>query len=46
LLDEALGLAILSDLQIHGPSRELAKLESPLAGMGPRLFTVEYEFRR
>ena len=46
LLNEALELAILNRLEIHGPDEELAKLRDPLAGMQPRFFSLEYGFRR
>ena len=46
LLEEALKIADLTSLEIHGPEEELAKLKEPLADLDPQLFTLEYGFRR
>jgi len=46
LLQEALKIADLTRLEIHGPDDELMKLRQPLAELQPRFFTVEYGFRR
>lgn len=46
LLEEALKIAELTRLEIHGPEQELAKLREPLAELNPRFFTLEYGFRR
>ena len=46
LLQEALKIAELTRLEIHGPEEELAKLREPLAGLNPQFFTLEYGFRR
>ena len=46
LLAEALTLAELTRLEIHGPEGELAKLRGPLAQLNPQFFTLEYGFRR
>lgn len=46
LLQEALKIADLTRLEIHGPEEELAKLRQPLAGLKPALFVLEYGFRR
>jgi quinol monooxygenase YgiN len=46
LLKQALGLAELVRLEIHGPEQELAQLRQPLAELRPRFFTLEYGFRR
>jgi quinol monooxygenase YgiN len=46
LIQEALALAELIRLEIHGPEGELAKLRAPLAPFAPRFFTLEYGFRR
>lgn len=46
LLEEALKIAELIQLEIHGPEEELAKLRKPLAALKPRFFTLEYGFRR
>lgn len=47
LLQELLGSgkAELTDLQIHGPEQELAKLRKPLAEMNPSFWVLEYGFR-
>jgi quinol monooxygenase YgiN len=45
LLTEALKLAELVKLEIHGPESELAKLREPLAGFNPDFFVLEYGFR-
>jgi quinol monooxygenase YgiN len=46
LLEEALTIADLTRLEIHGPEQELIRLQEPLAKLGPRFFTLEYGFRR
>ena len=46
LLQEALEIADLTRLEIHGPEEELAKLREPLAELNPQFFTLEYGFRR
>ncbi len=46
LLEEALSISSLVRLEIHGPESELSKLRSPLAGLNPDFFTLEYGFRR
>ena len=46
LLDEALKMAELIRLEIHGREEELAKLREPLAKLNPQFFTLEYGFRR
>ncbi len=46
LLGEALQIADISRLEVHGPEQELAKLREPLANLGPQFFTLEYGFRR
>jgi quinol monooxygenase YgiN len=46
LLDEALKIAELRRLEIHGPEAELAKLRGPLAQLKPQFFTLEYGFRQ
>ena len=46
LLEEALTIADLTRLEIHGPEQELARLREPLADLGPQFFTLEYGFRR
>ncbi len=46
LLVEALTLADLTRLEIHGPEVELSKLRGPLAHFNPQFFVLEYGFRR
>ena len=46
LLQEALKIAELTRLEIHGPEAELAKLRGPLAALTPQFFTLRYGFRR
>lgn len=46
LLQEALQIADLTRLEVHGPEAELAKLREPLAQLNPQFFTLEYGFRR
>ena len=46
LLDEALKLADIARLEIHGPESELAKMRGPLADLNPEFFSLEFGFRR
>jgi len=46
LLQEALKIADLTRLEIHGPEEELAQLREPLANLKPQFFVLEYGFRR
>ena len=46
LLQEALKLAPITRLEIHGPEEELAKLRGPLASLKPQFFILEYGFRK
>ena len=46
LLEEALKIAEITRLEIHGPEVELAKLREPLSKLGPQFFTLEYGFLR
>jgi quinol monooxygenase YgiN len=46
LLQEALKIAEITRLEVHGPDAELAKLRGPLAGLKPQFFTLEYGFRK
>ena len=45
LLQEALKIAEILRLEVHGPESELAKLRGPLAELNPQYFTLEYGFR-
>jgi len=46
ILREALTIAEITRLEVHGPEAELAKLRGPLAALNPQFFTLEYGFRR
>ena len=46
LLEQALKIADLSRLEIHGPEGELSKLREPLGQLHPQFFVLEYGFRR
>ena len=46
LLQEALQIADITRLEVHGPEAELAQFREPLADLGPQFFTLEYGFRR
>ena len=46
LVEEALTIADLTRVEVHGPEEELAKLRGPLAELEPEFFTLEYGFRR
>ncbi len=46
LLEEALTIAELTRLEVHGPETELAQLREPMAGLDPQFFTLECGFRR
>jgi quinol monooxygenase YgiN len=46
LLQEALKMADIERLEVHGPEAELAKLRKPMAGLNPQFFTLEFGFRR
>ncbi len=46
LLQEALTIAKITRLEIHGPETELKKLRGPLAELQPRFFAMECGFRQ
>lgn len=46
LLEEALKIAELVRLEIHGPEVELVKLRGPLAGYRPQFWVWECGFRK
>ncbi len=46
LLQEALKIAEITRLEVHGPENELARLRGPLAPLSPQFLTLEYGFRR
>lgn len=45
LLEKALKIADITQLEVHGPEQELAKLREPLSGLKPQFFTLEIGFR-
>jgi len=46
LLKQALAMASLDLLEVHGPASEIAALQEPLSGLNPTYFTMETGFRR
>ena len=46
LFEDALKIAEITRLAVHGPEEELAKLREPLAKLKPQFFILEYGFRR
>lgn len=46
LLREALQIADIIRLEVHGPEAQLAKLRTPLEELNPQFFVLEYGFRR
>ena len=46
LIGEALQIADLARLEVHGPEAQLARLRVPLAELDPQFFALEYGFRR
>jgi quinol monooxygenase YgiN len=46
LLSQALKIAEITRLEVHGAEMELVKLREPLAGYNPQFFTLECGFRR
>ena len=46
LIAEAMELADMTRVEIHGPAEELAKLRAPLHDLAPQYFTLEFGFRR
>lgn len=46
LLGEALKIARIVRLEVHGPAAELEKLRGPLASLGPQFFLLEEGIRR
>ena len=46
LLQQALQIAEITRLEVHGPEEELNKLTGPLASLNPQFFKLEYGFRR
>lgn len=46
LLQQALKIASLDVLEVHGPASEIAALREPLKGLNPTFFTMETGFRK
>lgn len=46
LLEEAIKLADVQRLELHGPAEELDKLRAPLARLKPQYFVLEDGFRQ
>jgi quinol monooxygenase YgiN len=46
IIGEALKIASLARVEVHGSESELAKLRAPMADMKPQFFVLEYGFRR
>ena len=46
LLGEALKLAKITRLEVHGPASEVEKLKAPMASLGPQFFVLEAGIRR
>lgn len=46
LLEQALKMADITRLEVHGPGPELAQLRDPMAALSPQFFVLEYGFRR
>lgn len=45
-LQEALKIADITRLEVHGPAQEVDKLRAPLKDLSPQFFVVEMGFRR
>ncbi|MHC5063217.1 MAG: putative quinol monooxygenase [Planctomycetota bacterium] len=46
LLQEALAIADMTRLEVHGPKAELDKLREPLSAFEVQFFVLQYGFRR
>jgi len=46
LLQEALQIASLDSLEVHGPQAEVDALRDPLKGLNPTFYVMETGFRR
>lgn len=46
LLGEALKIAKITRLEVHGPAAEIEKLKGPMASLGPQFFVLEPGIRR
>lgn len=45
LIQEALKIATVARIEVHGPETELAGLRNHLTGLNPQYFVLEYGFR-
>lgn len=45
ILNEALQISEIIQLEIHGCEEEISKLRDPLAAFNPKFFVLEYGFR-
>ena len=46
LLEEALKIADITRLEVHGPESQLALLREPLSALNPQFFALEMGFRK
>ncbi len=46
LLQQALKIAEITRLEVHGPAAEIAKLREPMAGLNPKFFELANGIRR
>jgi len=46
LLADAMKIADLTRIEVHGPAKELEKLKAPLAHLNPVWFTLEYSVEK
>ena len=46
LLQQALKIAEITQLEVHGPAAALAKLREPMAGLNPKWFELANGYRR
>ncbi len=46
LLGQALKIAQITRLEVHGPAAELERLRGPMANLNPQFFTLEEGIRR
>lgn len=46
ILGEALKIADITRLEVHGPAAQVDQLRGPLADLNPQFFILEYGFRR
>ena len=46
LLQQALKIAVLDSLEVHGSAADVAALQDPLKDLNPTFFTMESGFRR